>query len=287
MTQLHTRSQERTPQGGDVLVDAGWLAAHLSDPSVRVVEVDVSPARYNEWHIDGALLWNVYSDLKDADYRLRDTRTLQTLLERSGVAPDSTVAFYGYAPELGMWLMKLCGHRDVRILDCSRETWQAAGHPWHTEAETATQSTYSLGAQDPSLRADRAYVEAALSASAATLLDVRTSAEYRGERFWPSGAPEPTGRAGHIPGAVHVPLDDIRDSRGALRSPEELRERFSGQLDGDRELITYCTVGGRATTAWFVLTYLFGRDNVRVYDGGWAEWGHAPDTAIDVGSPRR
>ena len=93
-----------------VLVDREWLQAHLSDPHVRVVEVDVSAAAYDDWHIDGAVLWNIYADLKDADYRLAGTATLERLIARSGIGPDSTVVFYGYAPALGLWLMKLYGH---------------------------------------------------------------------------------------------------------------------------------------------------------------------------------
>jgi 3-mercaptopyruvate sulfurtransferase SseA len=97
-----------------------------------VVEVDVSPAAYNDWHIDGAVLWNVYADLKDSDYRTVGIAALEKLVARSGIGPDSTVVFYGYAPALGLWLMKLHGHPDVRILDCSRDTWRAGGHPWST-----------------------------------------------------------------------------------------------------------------------------------------------------------
>ena len=120
----------RQPAAGDgVLVNARWLEAHLHDPEVRVVEVDVSSRAYDEWHIDGAVLWNVYQDLKDADYRLLDTAAAERLLARSGISPGSTVVFYGYAPALGFWLMKLYGHHDVRILDCSRDAWRDEGHP--------------------------------------------------------------------------------------------------------------------------------------------------------------
>jgi thiosulfate/3-mercaptopyruvate sulfurtransferase len=85
----------------EVLVDAEWLESHLTDPGVRVVEVDVSPAAYNDWHIDGAALWNIYSDLKDASYRPVGRAALQQLVARSGIDPDSTVVFYGYASALG------------------------------------------------------------------------------------------------------------------------------------------------------------------------------------------
>jgi thiosulfate/3-mercaptopyruvate sulfurtransferase len=116
----------------------------------------------------------------------------------------------------------------------------------------------------------------------ATILDVRTLDEYRGERFWPSGSMEPGGRAGHIPSAVHQPIDDLYDDRGSFRAPADLRRVFRAlDLDGDRELLTYCTIGGRASTAWFALTYLLGRDRVRVYDGSWAEWGRMTSTPVD------
>ena len=84
---------------------------------------------YDEWHIDGAVLWDVYRDLKDAGYRLADTAALERLLARSGIGPDSTVVCYGYAPAMGFWLMKLDGHADVRILNCSRDAWRAEGRP--------------------------------------------------------------------------------------------------------------------------------------------------------------
>jgi thiosulfate/3-mercaptopyruvate sulfurtransferase len=266
---------------GEVLVSRQWLAEHIHDPLVRVVEVDVSPAAYNDGHIDGAVLWNVYGDLKDADYRTADADALQRLIARSGISPQSTVVFYGYAPALGLWLMRLYGHRDVRILDCSRDTWRTERHPWTTAVSQPPPGTFRPGAEDPHIRADRATVLDAIGRPATTLVDVRSAAEYRGERFWPSGGSEPGGRAGHVPSAVHQPVDGLYRPDGSFRSATELRGVFSpAVLDGDGELITYCTIGGRAATAWFVLTQLLGRDRVRVYDGSWAEWGRTPGTPV-------
>ena len=264
------------------LVQPEWLAAHLHDPAVRVVEVDVSSRAYDEWHIDGAVLWNVYQDLKDADYRLVDTASVERLLARSGISPDSTVVFYGYAPAMGFWLMKLCGHQDVRILDCSRDAWQAEGRAVNSQATEPAAARYVLPAQDGRLRADHTAVRNAIGAPGETLVDVRTGDEYRGERFWPSGGLEPGGRAGHVPSAVHQPIDGLFDERGAFRPVTDLRAVFSAvDLDGGEELISYCTIGGRACTAWFVLTYLLGRDHVRVYDGSWAEWGRMAGAPVE------
>lgn len=267
----------------EVLVDAEWLAANLHNSNVRVVEVDVSPAGYDDGHIDGAVLWNIYRDLKDNDYRLRGRADLAHLVARSGIRPDSIVVFYGYAPALGFWLMKLYGHLDARILDCSLQAWRERGHPWSATAPQAAAGEYHLGAEDPTLRATLQTVKDALRQPDVAVVDVRSESEYRGERFWPSGAMEPGGTPGHIPSAVHQPIDGLYDDRGAFRRPGDLRRVFSSiDLDSDHEMITYCTIGGRAATAWFVLTYLLGRDHVRVYDGSWAEWGRIAAAPVET-----
>jgi thiosulfate/3-mercaptopyruvate sulfurtransferase len=278
----------REPAAG-ALVDAAWLDAHLRDPAVRVVEVDVSRRAHDEWHIDGAVFWDVYRDLKDAEYRLIGAEATMRLLARSGIGPGSTVVFYGYAPALGFWLMKLYGHQDVRVLDCSRDAWRDEGHPVSSEPVNSQPSGpavagYALPAPDPRLQAGHAAVRDAIGRPGRTLVDVRSWDEYRGERFWPSGGLEPGGRAGHVPSAVYQPIDGLYDERGAFRDAAALRGVFSAvDLDGRDEMITYCTIGGRACTAWFVLTYLLGRDRVRVYDGSWAEWGRMAGVPVEQG----
>jgi thiosulfate/3-mercaptopyruvate sulfurtransferase len=135
------------------LVDAEWLENHLGDPALRVVEVDVSPAAYREGHIPGAVLWNVYKDLKDADYRPVDREAVERIFQASGITRESVVVFYGYAPAMGFWLMKLFGHPEARILDTSRATLKAEGRPWTTDVGKPKESRYPLPREDERVRA--------------------------------------------------------------------------------------------------------------------------------------
>jgi thiosulfate/3-mercaptopyruvate sulfurtransferase len=279
-----TQTRQQDSDSGtkvDQLVEPQWLEEHLRDTRLRLVEVDVSPTSYDDGHIEGAVLWNVYRDLKDPNYLLIEKAETEQLLARSGISPDSTVVLYGYAAALGFWLLKLYRHSDVRILNCGRNTWKNGGRPWTTDVDSPMAAPYPLPDQDERIRAHRSMVEDAIDDSACTVVDVRTDAEYRGERFWPSGGLEPGGRAGHVPSATQVSIDHLYEDDGSFRPAAQLSRQFpSIDLSGDGEIITYCTIGGRASTAWFVLTYLLGRSRVRVYDGSWAEWGRLTDTPV-------
>ena len=265
------------------IVDVDWIAARLGDSSIRIVELDVSRAAYDEGHIPGAVLWNAYADLRDEAYRPVGLAELERLLSRSGISPQTRVVVYGYSAPLGFWLVKAHGHEDVRILMGPRDQWTQAGNEWSTDAPKPSTSAHSAVAENASLLADRAAVEDAINDPATIVLDVRAESEYSGERFWPSGATEDTGRAGHVPGAVNVPIDQLRAEDGTLKRPDELRRVLEGAgVTKDAKVITYCTIGNRASEAWLALKYLLDYPDVRVYYGSWVEWGKTPGLPIQT-----
>jgi thiosulfate/3-mercaptopyruvate sulfurtransferase len=269
----------------DARVDAAWIASHIDDPSVRCVEVDVSGAAYKAGHIPGAVLWNAYTDLRHPDYRPISAPELQALLCRSGVTPDMTVVFYGYGAHLGFWLLKSCGHDRVRLMDGSREQWKVAGQNWSTDVATPARSQYVLAAQD-AYASSKDGVGEMIGQPNRVILDTRSKAEYDGERFWPSGATEGAGRPGRIPGAVHLPVELLRTGDGVFRSTSEMMQAVRDHsIDPQTEVVTYCTIGIRASQAWFALKYLLGYRDVRVYYGSWVEWAKGADTPIESGPP--
>lgn len=266
-----------------LLVDPEWIAAHLEDPGVRLIEVDVGPAAYDAGHIPGAVLWNAYTDLRHPDYTPIDAAELEALLSRSGISPATTVVFYGYGTYLAFWLMKRYGHDRVLLMDGPRERWEQAGHRWSVETPAITASSYVLAPEDLSVVTSLEAMQHLISRPDAAIVDVRSRAEFVGERFWPSGATENAGRAGHIPGAVHVPFDLVRDERGTLRSVSELRGLYEASGIGrDQRVVTYCTIGNRASQVWFVLKYVLGYPDVSVYYGSWVEWGKLAGAPIDA-----
>ncbi len=277
---------EREAGATDILVEPDWLEARLGDPAVRIIEVDVNAKAYSDGHIPGAVLWNAYADLKRPDYRPVDADAIRALFERSGITPEQTLVFYGYAPSLAFWVMKLYRHRNVRILNAARAVWQDAGRPWTTAPASVEPTHYPLPDEDHSIRADLEDVRHAIGDPRTTILDVRTPEEYSGERFWPSGAPEPNGRAGRVPTAVNRNAAALFDDRGRFLDRDALTSLFADVVPPDAEVITYCTIGNRGSAAWFAFRFLLGHDRARVYDGSWAEWGHSEGVPVEVDNVR-
>jgi thiosulfate/3-mercaptopyruvate sulfurtransferase len=164
----------------------------------------------------------------------------------------------------------------------SRDQWVRAGRQWSTAVPEPAVAVHPPLAEDTKLLATRQAVEAAIDDPAAILLDVRAESEYGGERFWPSGTTEDAGRPGHVPGAVNVPIDLMRAEDGVLKAPEQLRSLLEeAGVTKDKAVITYCTIGNRASEAWLALSLLEYPD-VRVYYGSWVEWGKSPGMPVEL-----
>lgn len=267
----------------DEAVDLDWIAANIDDPGVRLIEIDVTRVAYDKGHIPGAVLWNAYTDLRDEHYQPVEPAELQRLLSRSGIAPETRVVVYGYGAAVGFWLLKAHGNQGVRVLMGPRDQWPDTGREWSMDEPAPTETVYPGVVANTDLVASREAVEDAIDDPAQIILDVRSEAEYSGERFWPSGAAADAGRAGHVPGAVSVPIDLLRTADGKLKPADELHRILAqAGVTEDKAVISYCTIGNRASEAWFALKYLLGYPNARVYYGSWVEWGRATDTPIET-----
>lgn len=265
----------------DVLVDADWVAEHRAEPGVRLVEVDVDTRAYDQGHIAGAVGWNWQIDTQAPVTRdIPDADAFSDLLERSGITPDTTVILYGdnnnWFAAYAFWLLKLYGHGDARLLNGGRARWVADGRPLTTEIPEPSRTVYPLdGVVQGNLRALRSFVEASVGNTDRALVDVRSPAEFSGEKLAPDGVPqEGAQRGGHIPGAANISWSAAVAEDGTFKAADELRQLYeSAGITRDKEVIAYCRIGERSSFTWFVLNQLLGYERVRNYDGSWTEWG--------------
>jgi thiosulfate/3-mercaptopyruvate sulfurtransferase len=273
--------------GVDVLVGTDWVAQHRADPNVRVVEVDVDTAAYDQGHVPGAIGWNWTTELCDTLVRdIVPKAKLEKLLGASGITPDTTVVLYGdnnnWFAAWAFWQLKVYGHRDVRIMNGGRKKWLAEGRDVDTAKPSMQAATYTAKDPDLALRAFLPEVQRALGRPDTAMVDVRSPQEFTGEILAPPGLPETCQRGGHIPGAKSIPWGKACNDDGTFKSRDELAALYGGQgITADKNVIAYCRIGERSSHTWFVLKYLLGYPNVKNYDGSWTEWGNLVGAPVE------
>jgi thiosulfate/3-mercaptopyruvate sulfurtransferase len=273
-----------------VLVSTDWVADHLNDPKVRLVESDEDVLLYETGHIPGAVKIDWVADLNDPlvrDYVSRDR--LQTVLRSKGINTDTTIVFYGDKNNwwacYSFWVLRLFGIENLRVMDGGRMRWAQEGRPLETTVPSYPPGNITVGDRnDPAIRAFRDDVVEHVR-NRRPLVDVRSPEEFRGERLhMPEYPSEGALRGGHIPGAKSIPwARAVNPETHTFRPASELRTLYEQEngFKKDGDTIVYCRIGERSSHTWFALTYLLGFDKVRNYDGSWTEWGNAVRMPIE------
>ncbi|MFD1722897.1 sulfurtransferase [Amnibacterium endophyticum] len=271
------------------LVTTEWVAQHLDDPDVVVVESDEDVLLYETGHVPGAVKLDWHTDLNDPVTRdYVDGKGFAELMGARGIRRDQTVVIYGdksnWWAAYALWVLTLFGHEDVRLMDGGRAKWLAEERPVTRELPQRERVEYPVVERDDS--AVRAFREDVLAHLGKPLIDVRSPLEYTGERTTAPEYPEESAlRAGHIPTALNVPWGKAANEDGTFRSRAELEALYEDGAGVSRsdEVIAYCRIGERSSHTWFVLTHLLGYPTVRNYDGSWTEWGSAVRVPIVKG----
>ena len=271
----------------DVLVDTQWVEDHLTDDSIRVVEVDENPALYAEAHIPGAIGFDWKRDLQDQVKRdFLGPAEFGELFGSRGISNDHTIVLYGdrnnWFAAYTYWYLKYYGHDNVKLMNGPREKWISEGRPISADVPSYSAQQFSAQEGDAGIRAMRDEVQAALD-SDTRLVDVRSPQEFSGELIAMAGyEQEGAQRGGHIPGAASVPWAQAVQEDGTFKSADELGELYGskGVTDGN-PVIAYCRIGERSAHTWFVLHELLGHDDVKNYDGSWTEWGNMVAVPIE------
>jgi len=271
------------------LVTTDWVAEHLNDEDIRIVESDEDVLLYEIGHIPNSVKVDWVEDLNDPLMRdYLDPEKFASLMGEKGITPDTTVVFYGdknnWWATYALWVFQLFGHENVRVMDGGRIKWEAEGREMTQEVTSLPSADYPVPTRDDSgIRAFREDVEDHLEASG-KLVDVRSPGEYSGELLhMPDYPQEGAMRGGHIPTAANVPWARAVQEDGTFKNADDLREIYEGEAgltEGD-EVVAYCRIGERSSHTWFVLKYLLGYENVRNYDGSWTEWGNLVRAPIE------
>jgi len=272
------------------LVSTEWIADHLNDSKVRIIESNEDILLYDTGHIPGAVHVDWRQDLNDQIVRdYLDPKGFTKLASRIGITPETTIVFYGdksnWWATYAFWVFSLFGHKDLRILNGGRDKWIAEERELIREVPKVAPTQYPV----PPQRLDnkiRAFYEETLAQSKAgkPLIDVRSPGEYKGEiTHMPEYPQEGVLRGGHVSGAKNVPWKTAVKDDSTFKPADELSKIYIDNFgyQPTDETIVYCRIGERSSHTWFVLTKLLGFNSVRNYDGSWTEWGNRVQAPIE------
>ncbi|MBC7879431.1 MAG: sulfurtransferase [Anaerolineales bacterium] len=272
----------------EYLVDTEWVANHLKDANVRIIESDEDPLLYSIGHVEGAVQVDWFSTLQHPlrrDFLTKEQ--FEEVASKLGITNDTTVVFYGdksnWFAAYALWLFQYYGHQNVKIMNGGRIKWEQEKRPLVKDVPSYAPTTYKAKDADKSIRAFRDDVFKQLDQKK-PLVDVRSPKEYSGElTHMPAYPQEGATRAGHIPTAVSIPwAQAVNEADATFKTPEELRALYEGKnIKADGDIIAYCRIGERSSLTWFVLKYLLGYPTVKNYDGSWTEWGNLVDAPIE------
>lgn len=273
----------------EVVVSTDWVAKHLKDPSVRIVESDEDVILYEVGHIPGAVKVDWHTELQDPLVRdYLSPESFQKLLSEKGIGNDHTVVFYGDKSNwwacYAFWVFKLFGHENCRIMNGGRQKWVDEGRELTKAAPNHKKTNYKVkSVNQEAIRAFRDDVTKHVQ-NRKPLVDVRSTKEYTGELLHMEDYPQEGAlRGGHIPGAASIPWGTAVNPDQTFKSAGELWKIYKEQnsLEPSDDIIAYCRIGERSSHTWFVLTYLLGYQRVRNYDGSWTEWGNLVRAPIE------
>lgn len=277
------------------LVSTDWLAAHLADANLRIVDIrghvapptDPLPHYYNHRddylisHIPGAVFIDWVHEITDPasahHAKIAQPERFSEVMSRRGIGPETVVVAYDDAAGLFAarlwWALNYYGHGKVMILDGGWNKWLAEGRPVTAEVPEVAPAAFTARPQPTWIRTAE-QVQSLLGAGV-LLMDARSPAEYGGQA-------SRAARAGHIPGAINVPRTTLAAPDGTLLLPDQLRKRFAeaGITDPTAEVVTYCNAGVSASFDLLALR-IAGFTHVANYDGSWKEWSNDASKPIE------
>lgn len=292
------------------LVDTGWLAAHLTDPGLRIIDArwrgdETSRLLYRQGHIPGAVHLDWHFDLNTTIDGVRDLllppQEFQRVMQSAGIGDETAVVAYAETDYSGAarlwWALRYYGHANVAVLDGGLTKWVAEGYPLTTDLPQLIPTIFTPRPQ-PALLATSDEILSILDdpLAQAAIIDSRPPEQYAGQAIWtPAGSRYlPSGKAwvdaggrrlrgGRIPGAVSLPSTGNFDPQNwTLLDPETLADRArAAGLEPDQRIILYCGVGISASLGMFAL-HLAGYPDLALYDASWEEWGHDPHLPVTV-----